>query len=981
MRGGCPRLWWCGVIFLLLALISFSPAGLVRAVSIVVDTAGDGDVPANVLHCPAVPAHTCTLRDAVAKAGSGDTINFASGLGAITVSHTGGTIAIGHDLTIAGQGTTTTIIDADADTQPFAITGPNTSSTGIPITINATFQDLTIQNINITTNSITGGAILVQSIGTLALTNVNFLNNSNANSGVFGGGAVFLNSFLRPSPPDPSYQLLSAPLVITNCTFTGNQTDFGGGAIEWNGPITIMNSTFTNNTANGAGTGADGGAILDSIAGPDRPTAPTGVVTVSNTTFTTNSSMDGSGGAISANAIVATDVTFSGNQTMNGFGGGAVELHLYPSTGSLPISKIVNATFDGNIAGSAGSSGQGGAITLSNGSLTLLNTTVTNNSAGISGGGVSLASGSLTLGDTVVAGNTGGLFGPDADAPITSLGHNLVGMIDGSSGWIVSDKTGGTGGNTSSPGPLDPRLLPLGNNGGTTQTRLPLPGSQALDAGDDTICNQTGPGTVNKLDQRGVTRPIGSHCDIGATEGTGGLIVPVAGTTPEQAAVGTAFAPAFASTVEDPGGVHLGSGISVTFTVAPVGGAGGFFSGNAMTAAALTDVNGIATAPTFTANTVGGGYTVTANLTAGPLTTPATFALTNTAGAPSSITPNTGTTPQSAPTGSIFALPLAATVADSGGNHVGSGLSVTFTVKPVGGAGATFPSNATTAMANTDVNGVATAPTLTANATPGSYTVTANLTSGQLAASATFSLMNTAAVPSSISANANTTPQSTGVNTAFGVPLSATVQDGSAHPMSGVIVTFTAPVSGASGTFPGNLTTVTATTDVNGVATAPTFTANATAGGPYAVNATASGVGTPAIFMLTNTTAALTGIALAAPEAIASSIPVRLGQTVQLMATGTFSDGSTHPLSGITWVSSNPQIVSVDNTGKFTVLGQGGPFTITGTLNGVSGQIVLTIGAPTLTGVGAAPAPAGRPGSATSGSGSGPVVNPIPASR
>ena len=41
---------------------------------------------------------------------------------------------IGHDLTIAGQGATTTIIDAEANTQPFAITGPNTSSTGIPIT-------------------------------------------------------------------------------------------------------------------------------------------------------------------------------------------------------------------------------------------------------------------------------------------------------------------------------------------------------------------------------------------------------------------------------------------------------------------------------------------------------------------------------------------------------------------------------------------------------------------------------------------------------------------------------------------------------------------------------------------------------------------------------------------------------------------------------------------------------------------------------
>ena len=161
---------------------------------------------------------------------------------------------------------------------------------------------------------------------------------------------------------------------------------------------------------------------------------------------------------------------------------------------------------------------------------------------GVLGGGVSISSGSITLGNTIIAGNTTANSSPDADGPITSLGHNLIGMIDGSSGWVASDKTGGTGGNTNPPNPLDPRLNPLGNNGGTTQTRLPLPGSPALDAGDDAICNQTGPGTVNKLDQRGVARPIGAHCDIGATEGTGGLIAPVAGTTPQQATISTAFA-------------------------------------------------------------------------------------------------------------------------------------------------------------------------------------------------------------------------------------------------------------------------------------------------------------------------------------------------------------------------------------------------------------------------------------------------------
>ena len=140
------------------------------------------------------------MRDAVAKSISGDTISIASGLGTIHVTHAGGTITIGHDLTIAGAGATTTIIDAEANTQPFAITGPNTLSTGIPITINATFKDLTIQNVSITDGSSDGGAVLVQSDGTLTFMNVKFLNNSNANGGdgMDGGGAVFLASNLLP---------------------------------------------------------------------------------------------------------------------------------------------------------------------------------------------------------------------------------------------------------------------------------------------------------------------------------------------------------------------------------------------------------------------------------------------------------------------------------------------------------------------------------------------------------------------------------------------------------------------------------------------------------------------------------------------------------------------------------------------------------------------------------------------------------------
>ncbi len=50
----------------------------------------------------------------------------------------------------------------------------------------------------------------------------------------------------------------------------------------------------------------------------------------------------------------------------------------------------------------------------------------------------------------------------------------------------------------------------LADNGGPTLTHALLPGSPALDAGNDAACSAT--------DQRGVSRPQGAHCDIGAYE-------------------------------------------------------------------------------------------------------------------------------------------------------------------------------------------------------------------------------------------------------------------------------------------------------------------------------------------------------------------------------------------------------------------------------------------------------------------------------
>jgi hypothetical protein len=98
-------------------------------------------------------------------------------------------------------------------------------------------------------------------------------------------------------------------------------------------------------------------------------------------------------------------------------------------------------------------------------------------------------------------------------------------------------------------------------------------------------------------------------------------------------------------------------------------------------------------------------------------------------------------------------------------------------------------------------------------------------------------------------------PQSHAVKGIFGTPLVALVTS-NGLPASGVAVTFAAPATGPSGTFVGKSgLTATATSDANGLATSPTFTANATVG-IYTVTASIPGVLTPANFDLTNTTGA-----------------------------------------------------------------------------------------------------------------------------
>jgi hypothetical protein len=226
----------------------------------------------------------------------------------------------------------------------------------------------------------------------------------------------------------------------------------------------------------------------------------------------------------------------------------------------------------------------------------------------------------------------------------------------------------------------------------------------------------------------------------------------------QSTAVNTAFSTPLQAMVQDAVGNPL-SGVTVTF-LAPASGASAVFSGPTPVTA-MTDPNGIATAPALTANgQVGGPYVVTASIVGA---TAANFSLTNTAGPPSAITVTTGS-PQTTTVNTAFAASLQATVTDSANNPV-SGVTVTFTA-PGSGASAAFSGSSTT-TAVTNSSGIASAPAPSANGQTGLYTVTASVSG--VSASAGFSLTNNPPPPvgtlsgtgNSVSAAASLTTEGT----------------------------------------------------------------------------------------------------------------------------------------------------------------------------------------------------------------------------
>ena len=252
-----------------------------------------------------------------------------------------------------------------------------------------------------------------------------------------------------------------------------------GGAIDNEGSATITGSTISNNSVRGT---AHGGGISNK-----------GTMTIADTTVSGNNSNDGPGGGIYNDGTMSlADSTVSSN--MNEGGGGGID---NASNLSVSDSTISRNTVEG---------GGGGGILNTKTLVVTASTLAQNIHRSVfkdnDGGGIKNVGGTVSLAATVLAeGSSYNCSGPFIDA-----GYNLD--DDGSCGFSAA--------NQSFSG-VPPYLGPLQDNGGPTETQEPALGSPLLDdipmgatANGVTLCPST--------DQRGVARPQGSECDIGAVE-------------------------------------------------------------------------------------------------------------------------------------------------------------------------------------------------------------------------------------------------------------------------------------------------------------------------------------------------------------------------------------------------------------------------------------------------------------------------------
>ena len=295
-----------------------------------------------------------------------------------------------------------------------------------------------------------------------------------------------------------------ANLTINGLTLQNGYSQEGGALLN-EGSCTVVNSILRLNHAENGGAIKNGGADNDAWGGS--------LVVIKSEIVNNKADSDpGYGGGIYSvdgplfmlDSTVAENMAGSEYWISGGFGGGIAMI----ADNSSFAAVLVNCTISGNRSiGEAGpwaEPGAGGGLFLISDSepSTFLNVTMANNFAAYGGGVAGIGTyfaPHMFIRNSLVAGNTESHSDPNAfGVTFLDRGNNLVGG--------------------------SPQLGPLANNGGPTRTHALLPGSPAIDAGNNCVLTENGcigpygqdHNPALSFDQRGSAR-VGT-VDIGAFE-------------------------------------------------------------------------------------------------------------------------------------------------------------------------------------------------------------------------------------------------------------------------------------------------------------------------------------------------------------------------------------------------------------------------------------------------------------------------------
>jgi hypothetical protein len=333
--------------------------------------------------------------------------------------------------------------------------------------------------------------------------------------GIYNGGTLHLTSSFIASNrstvgPGGGIYNVSGTMTIIASTISDNiaMQSYGGG-IENQADLSIASSTIAGNTSsNNPEPHRGGGGIYNS-----GTLSITSSLIAHNTLLASRQSGNSGGGIYTSAPLLLADSTIANNTASGGPGGGI-------SNDLGGMLTLVNSTIVGNTA----TDDSGGGISTTGWRTSLVFCTVYGNTAHSTGGGIFIAADSSTqqapgqepfkMTNSLVKQNRAAR-GPDLAGVLISGGYNLIGEP---AGFIVTPANGEPGTDLIGQGAaglrLAPRLQEQSGPAGQAWVLALLAGSSAIDRIPLAACHRGGITT----DQRGVKRPQGPACDIGAYE-------------------------------------------------------------------------------------------------------------------------------------------------------------------------------------------------------------------------------------------------------------------------------------------------------------------------------------------------------------------------------------------------------------------------------------------------------------------------------